>query len=193
MRRFSSRLWWVFVAVSGAVVIIIAVMLWPDGNGHSRSLPPTRARAYASWRACMVTGPAGLADPQAGAVWKGMEQASAKTSAKISYLAATGNGSAAQASTFVATAAGEQCDLVIAVGAPQVQGLMLVAQQFPRTRFAVVGAGAEAADIVRIPTADADLSSAVAFTVESDFHAGPLAGTSSAASCSGACPADSAS
>jgi ABC-type molybdate transport system substrate-binding protein len=154
------------------VAIILGVLLWPSGSGAATGLPPTRARVYAAWRACLVTGPAGIGDAQAASVWAGMEQASAKTSAKVSYLAAVGDGSAGEASTYVATAAGEQCDLVIAVGAPEVQGVAMVAREFPGTRFAVVGGGGVGGNVTQISvSASGSLTASVESAVQDAFEA----------------------
>jgi alcohol dehydrogenase class IV len=183
MLEKARRLWWVAAAVCVGAGVILAVVLWPSSSG-GRNLPPTRARVYAAWRACLVTGTAGLSDPQAGSVWAGMEQASAKTSAKVSYLAVAGEDSAGNAQTYLATAAGEQCDLVIAVGGPQVQGVASVAVRFPRTRFAVVGqvgqvsAGSNVSQI-SANTSDG-LLAATAATVETSYDSAPH-GTSQSA------------
>ncbi|HYS34358.1 MAG TPA: hypothetical protein VEO01_01800, partial [Pseudonocardiaceae bacterium] len=58
------RFWWAVAAACVGAGLILAVVLWPGSSG-GRNLPPTRARAYAAWRACLVTGTAGLSDPQA--------------------------------------------------------------------------------------------------------------------------------
>lgn len=173
MLEKARRLWWVGAAVCAAAGVILAVALWPGSSG-GRNLPPTRARVYAAWRACLVTGTSGLSDPQAASVWAGMEQASAKTSAKVSYLAVAGEDSAGNAQTFVATAAGEHCDLVIAVGGPQVQGVASVATRFPQTRFAVVGQLSAGSNVSQISANPSDgLAAATAATVETSFNSAP--------------------
>lgn len=177
----AKHFWWAVVAAFVGVGVILAVVLWPSSSG-GRNLPPTRARVYAAWRACLVTGTSGLSDPQAASVWAGMEQASAKTSAKVSYLAVAGGDTAGNAQTYIATAAGEQCDLVIAVGGPQLQAVVPVASQFPQTRFAVVGqlsAGSNVSQITASPSGG--LTAATAATVETAYDSAPLATSQSSA------------
>src|ERR1051326_1434273 len=78
--------WWVPLAFGAAVVVGgVGWSLIPADNG--RHLPPTRARAYRDVSACLLTGGRGIADPQAAAAWSGMEDASATTHARVTYLA----------------------------------------------------------------------------------------------------------
>jgi basic membrane lipoprotein Med (substrate-binding protein (PBP1-ABC) superfamily) len=176
MAGYARRFWWAIAAVLAGAGLITAVALWPTSS-RGRSLPPTRARIYAAWRACLVTGPAGLSDPQAAYAWQGMEQASAKTSAKVSYQSVVGVDTVGNAEAFVSAAAGEQCGLVIAVGGPQVQGVAAVARRFPRTRFVVVDGGAAGANVVLIASGDsAAVTRSVASTVEGAIDAAPSDG-----------------
>jgi basic membrane lipoprotein Med (substrate-binding protein (PBP1-ABC) superfamily) len=181
MMRKVGRFWWAIVAVCLGAGVILAAVLWPSSSG-GRDLPPTRARVYAAWRACMVTGASGLSDPQAASVWAGMEQASAKTSAKVSYLTVAGQDTAGNARTYVATAAGEQCSLVIAVGGSQTQAVVAVARQFPRTRFAAVGQVGGGSNVSQITASSpGGLAAATAATVETAYQSGPLATSQSSA------------
>ncbi len=159
------RFWWAVAAACVGAGLILAVVLWPGSSG-GRNLPPTRARAYAAW----------------GSVWAGMEQASAKTSAKVSYLAVAGEDTAGNAQTYLATAAGEQCDLVIAVGGPQLQGVASVASRFPRTRFAVVGHVSAGSNVSQISVSSSDgLAAATAAAVETFYDSASLATSQSPA------------
>lgn len=179
MVGYVKRFWWAASAVSAGLAVVLAVVLWPTSSA-GRYLPPARARLFAAWRACLVTGPAGLSDPQAASVWQGMEQASAKTSAKVSYQSVVGDDTVGNAGAFVSAAAGEQCGLVIVVGGPQVQSVAVVALRFPRTRFALVGGGSAGANIELITTGGRGLSGSVEAAVESAFDASPPSAASTA-------------
>ena len=176
-----KRLWWVIAAVCVGAAVILAVVLWPGASG-GRNLPPTRARVYGAWRACMVTGPSGLGDPQAASVWSGMEQASAKTSAKVSYLSVAGDDTAGNARSYLATAAGEQCDLVIAVGGPQVRAVGSVAGQFPQTRFAAVGQTGAGSEVSQIAASPSDgITAATVSAIETAYSSAPHATSTASA------------
>jgi hypothetical protein len=134
MRRYR---WW--IAGCGVVVVGLAltVVLWPSG-WH---LPPSRARVYTDASACLLTDAAGVASSQAAPVWSGMESASVRTRAKVSYLAVAGEDSAANAVPYLDTLVQRRCGLVIAVGASEVGAVRRQASAYPGTRFAVIGAG----------------------------------------------------
>jgi hypothetical protein len=50
--------------------------------------PPTRAREYIAFTACLLTGPDGLTDATAHQVWSGMQTESSATRAQVTYLSA---------------------------------------------------------------------------------------------------------
>jgi hypothetical protein len=71
-------------------------------------------------------------------VWNGLQQASLATRAKIQYLAVTGPQTVDNATTFVATLAQTNCDLVFAAGDIPVTSVNQSAPTFPNTRFLIV-------------------------------------------------------
>jgi basic membrane lipoprotein Med (substrate-binding protein (PBP1-ABC) superfamily) len=163
-----KRKWWLVAAVV-ALAIVLAALLWPRST-PGRVLPPTRQRAYSAWRACLVTGSEGLADPVVAPVWAGMQTASARTTAQVTFLAAAGDGSVGAAEPYVASLATGHCGLIVAVGSAQIQAVASLAPRFAAVRFAEVGSGQTAANVAVIPAgSDQSESAAVAAAVENAY------------------------
>ncbi|MEV6010148.1 hypothetical protein AB0M29_25450 [Streptomyces sp. NPDC051976] len=127
-------------AVVAAAAVAGIVVAATGGSGHGRDLPPTRARAYTEQQACLLTPAGGLADSAATPVWAGMQDASARTHAKVVYLAVAGEQSAANAAPYLATlAGGRHCTVVLTVGAAPGGAVAIDGPKFPGTRFVIVG------------------------------------------------------
>ena len=154
-RGVSRRWWW---AGAGAFVLAVAgiltAVLWPSPS--SVYDPPARARQYIAFSACLLTGPAGLADSSARAVWSGMESASSATRAKVTYLAAVGASETVGSVTpFANSLVQQHCGLVLAVGAVEVQTAQSVAAANTGVDFVLVGGGASAGNVAVVPAGDA--------------------------------------
>lgn len=161
------RRWWV---TGGAAVVVaavvVAVVLWPSGDRKGLPLPAPRARTYTAFDACLLTDAQGLAGEQAAQVWAGMQKASSATHAKVSYLAVTGPDTTADASIFINTLIVRNCDLMLAVGANEVQAALSAAHAHPDRHFVVVGAGSTAANVAAVPDGS-DVAGRVASVVQS--------------------------
>lgn len=172
--RFRGR--WVLLGLATAVAgvgIGLAVsggpLPWSSGG---RALPPARARVYESVDACLLTGPAGLADPDASQVWAGMEDASKTTSARVSYLAVTGPATQAQAAPFAGTLLVRGCKVIVASGAAERAALLADAARFGSVRFVVEGAAAGSpANVTALAFSTSGVRAGVASAVEADVHA----------------------
>ena len=172
--RFPGR--WVLIGLAtvlAGVGIGLAVsgapLPWSSG---ARALPPVRARVYESVDACLLTGPAGLADPVASQVWAGMEDASKATSARVSYLAVTGPATQAEAAPFAGTLLVRGCKVVVASGAAERAAVLAEAAQFGSVRFVVEGAAAGSPPNVTVLVFNTSgLRAGVASAVEADVHA----------------------
>lgn len=151
-RRPSTR-WIAGVAVLVVAVIVTAIVLSSRPSG--RTLPPARARVYSEAQACLLTGPQGLGDPQAAAVWAGMQDASAKTKTKVSYLQVTGPATVANALPFATSLIQSKCDVVLGVGAAETGALVQSAGSFPSAHFVIVGGTATAANVAVVTEIDA--------------------------------------
>lgn len=158
-------------AAVAAVAVVGVVVATTGGSGGGRSIPPTRARVYTEEQVCLLTPEHGLADASVGPVWAGMQDASAKTHAKVSYLAVAGEQSAGNAAPYLASLAGRKCTVVLTVGAAPEGAVALDGPKFPKTRFLVVesaggkkSAGANVQALVS--TGDGDVRSKVASAVE---------------------------
>jgi hypothetical protein len=178
VRVRAGRWWWVVAAGGIAAAVGVGVWLaWPSAK--SAYDPPTRSRQYVAFTACLLTGPSGLSDAQASAVWKGMQTASSATRAQVTYLSA----GAGQAETvgsvtpFANTLIQQHCGLILAVGAVEVKAAQAVAASNTGEHFVLVGGGTVAPNVTVVPSVGvASVSSRVASVVQDAvggvFHAG---------------------
>jgi hypothetical protein len=134
----ARQRWWLIGAGAVIIAAVLLVVLWPSPT--TRTLPPTRARQYLAFDACLLTGAQGLADPDVGPVWAGMQDASLATRAKVSYLAVAGPQTLGNAEPYANTLLQRQCSLVIGVGQSQVDAVEAVAKTHPNALFAVLSA-----------------------------------------------------
>ena len=172
--RFRGR--WVLLGLAtvlAGVGIGLAVsggpLPWSSGG---RALPPARARVYESVDACLLTGSAGLADPDASQVWAGMEDASKATSARVSYLAVTGPATQAEAAPFAGTLLVRGCKVVVASGAAERAAVLAEAARFTSVRFVVEGAAAGSPpNVTALVFSTSGVRAGVATAVEAGVHA----------------------
>lgn len=125
-----------------AVAAVVAAGCTVAGCGSPSPAGDPRARAYTNYRACLLTGAAGIAGPVAAPAWAGLQSASLATHAKVSYLAVSGPQTEANATTYVATLVVQQCDVIIGAGAAEQAAVIADAGRFRSARFAVVGTSA---------------------------------------------------
>lgn len=162
MGGLLRRYWWAATAGVAAVGIVLGVLVTRPSHPAARTLPPTRARAYTAFDACLLTDADGVAGAQAAPVWSGMQAASLSTAGKVSYLAVTGEDTAANAVPYVNTLVQRKCDLVLAVGAAEVAAARRQAAVFPHVAFVVVDAGSSAGNVTAVPPGKgSDVSAAV--------------------------------
>ncbi|MFE9413248.1 hypothetical protein ACFYN0_31330 [Streptomyces sp. NPDC006704] len=140
-RAGAQRRWIIGGGVGLTAVAVTVVVVATSGGSSDTRVPPTRARAYTEQQACLLTPQSGIADAAAGQVWGGMQDASAKTHAKVSYLAVAGEQSAGNAAPYLATLAARKCTVVLTVGAAPEGAVALDSAKFPKTRFVVVTGG----------------------------------------------------
>ena len=164
-----AQMRWFFAV---AAVFAAACTVTGCGSGSQPASAP-RARAYTNYRACLLTGVRGIADPIAAPAWAGMQSASLATHAKVSYLAVSGAQTEANAATYVGTLVVQQCDVIIAAGAAEQAAVIADAGQFRSVRFAVAstaqGPVAGTAANVEVVAGDpASVKSGVAGLVTSD-------------------------
>jgi len=169
----------VVIAVVAAVAGGIVWVVWPSGR-HVYD-PPANTRKYIAFTACLLTGPVGLADPQARAVWSGMEAASSATNAQVSYVSVpVGSADTVGVATPLANSLVQQrCGVIVAVGATEVATVQIVAAQHTAMRFVLVGGGSPASNVAVLPQAGvSSVSSRVQTTVRDAvggaFHPGVI-------------------
>jgi basic membrane lipoprotein Med (substrate-binding protein (PBP1-ABC) superfamily) len=119
-----------------AIIGTLAYVFWPAS--HSAAIDP-RTRVYADYSACLLTGSAGITQSPAAAAWAGMQQASSRTSERISTLPITGPQDLATAEQFLNTLALRHCDLIITAGALPDQAAEARAAAFPQQHFLAIG------------------------------------------------------
>ncbi|WP_406170027.1 hypothetical protein [Streptomyces sp. NBC_00996] len=128
---------------TGAVVVVAAVAVTGyllSRDDGKRQLPDTRARHYKDIDACLLTGKNGItAGTTAAEVWQGMQDASLTTHARVSYAPVTGEPSAANARPYLNGLLQRSCDVVLAVGKPEVTAAAQTAPQYQKVDFVLVG------------------------------------------------------
>ena len=161
MVRWLRKYWWAATAVVAALGIGLGVFLTHPSH-PARALPPTRARVYTAFDACLLTDAAGVGSAQAAPVWSGMQAASLQSSGKVSFLSVYGPDTAANAVPYVNTLVQRQCNLVLAVGPSQVAAAREQAAVFPKVQFVVVDGGSSSGNVTAVPPGKGtDVSSAV--------------------------------
>ncbi|HJP77253.1 MAG TPA: hypothetical protein VJ914_23490 [Pseudonocardiaceae bacterium] len=144
--------WW----SAGIVVLIVAAIVIPlvavlqSGPAPARALPPTRARTYLAFDACLLTGAQGLADPSVRPVWAGMQDASLATHAKVSYLAVAGPQTVGNAIPYANTLLQRQCNVIVGIGQSQVDAINQAAPANKTAKFIVVGGSSGAPNVTTV-------------------------------------------
>ncbi|MFJ1653382.1 BMP family ABC transporter substrate-binding protein [Streptomyces sp. NPDC088337] len=150
--------------------------LFVGGEGGARAVAPDpRARQYQDVDACLLTGETGIGQGTAASVWEGMQKASLETSARVTYVPVMGEQSAANAQPFLNGLIQRQCDVVVAVGASQVQVTKAAAGKHTAVRFVVVdeapGAKADRAGNLTVAKPGAELDETVVETIRQAVRA----------------------
>ena len=130
--------------IAGAVVVALAVIVTGIVLSRHDSRPPipaTRARHYTETDACLLTDHQGVAGSTAAAVWKGMQDASLKTHARVSYSSVTGEQSTANARPFLNAMLQGSCEIVLAVGGPEVKAAQETTGRYAKRGFVLIGSG----------------------------------------------------
>ncbi|GLW35158.1 hypothetical protein Areg01_80940 [Actinoplanes regularis] len=140
------------LVAAGSLLVVVAGIttwaLWPD--------PEPRQREYLDATACLLTDQDGVAKEPAQSVWTSMQQISVTTLVKVQNLSVTGPQTADNAEGFVNSLTGSQCQVIIAVGDPQVAAATKVAGTNPQARFITVNGGTAAANVQVVNAASGD-------------------------------------
>jgi hypothetical protein len=139
----SRGRWFIAGAVAVLVVVIaITVAAWPRNTPATKiALPPTRARTFTSFSACLLTGPKGLQDSIAAPVWTALRADSTATHAQISYLTMLGPDTTAQAEAYINTLALRGCTAILAAGPAPAQGAIERAAAWPGSHIFAIDPG----------------------------------------------------
>lgn len=152
--------------LGGAVVSVLALVgVWVFAGGEPGGPPDPRARQYKEFDACLLTDEKGIVTgAPAAPVWEGMQAASRETRARVTYVPVVGEPSTENARPFFNSLMQRKCDVVLAVGAPQVEATRAGATEHPKARFVVVD-GPEAAGNITVVKSGDGLKEAVAEAV----------------------------
>ncbi|MFE2831456.1 hypothetical protein ACFXI6_10430 [Streptomyces mirabilis] len=164
--------------VAGAVIVAVAVAVtgyFLSRTDTKRQVPDTRARPYKDVDACLLTGEDGItAGTTAAEVWQGMQDASLKTHARVSYVPVTGDQSAANARPYLNGLLQRSCDVVVATGKPEVTAATQTAPQYQKVDFVLVadaGADSTSAKNITVTRVGDGLRAEVAGVVEREVEA----------------------
>lgn len=161
----------VWLAMGGAVVIGLIAGLLISGSLGSRSLPSVRARVYANYDLCLLAGPDGVSAAPDSLAWAGLEDASAATRARASYLAVTGPATQANALSFLGSLLVRGCGVIVAAGPVERAAVLTDARRFPAVKFVVAGGAPGAPNVTVLRASRAGLRAAVSSAVTGDAHA----------------------
>ncbi|MEV6873329.1 hypothetical protein [Amycolatopsis sp. NPDC051128] len=161
---------WVVAAAGAVVVGVVALVVWWPSRGDDE-LPPARARVYADFSACLLTGDQGLASPGAAPVWAGLQDASAGTATKVSYLAAAGPATDANYLPYLNSLVQRRCDVIVTAGQPGTAVALAQAAAHPGIRFVTVGGSGHPAANVSPVGVSARVREDVAGAVREAAHA----------------------
>lgn len=159
------------VMIAGAVVVILAVIVTGivlSRHDNRPPIPATRARHYTETDACLLTDRQGVNGSSAAAVWKGMQDASLKTHARVTYSSVTGEQSTANARPFLNAMLQGSCEIILAVGGPEVRAAMEKTSPYAKLGFVLIGSGdgaTPAKNVAWVPDGDG-LRAGVAAAVE---------------------------
>ncbi|MBT2452945.1 BMP family ABC transporter substrate-binding protein [Streptomyces sp. ISL-43] len=143
-----------WVAGGAAVLALCLVGGWLFTGGQDGP-PDPRARQYKEFDACLLTDEKGIVTGAAAApVWEGMQKASLETRARVTYVPVVGEPSAENARPLFNSLMQRKCDVVLAVGAAQVEVTEAGAKQYPRARFVVVDGAATAGNVMVAKSGD---------------------------------------
>jgi hypothetical protein len=161
----------VFVMSVGGLVlvaaIVVGVVLLRAGDGRP-PIPDMRARHYTEVDACLLTDEGGInAGTPSAEVWAGMQDASLRTHARVNYTRVVGEQSVGNARPFLNSLLQGGCEVVLAVGKPEVTAAGEAVAQHPKLHFVLVGsdAGSGKGNVTVVP-AGKGMRSAVAEAVE---------------------------
>ncbi|MET7484300.1 hypothetical protein [Streptomyces sp. NPDC005538] len=148
--------------IAGAAAVALALIVTGIVlSRHDTSRPPipaTRARHYTETDACLLTDRHGITGKTAAAtVWQGMQDASLTTHARVTYTSVVGEQSAAGARPFLNAMLQGSCEIVLAVGGPEVTAAREATGSHAKLGFVLVGDGSAskaATNVAWVPAGD---------------------------------------
>lgn len=156
-QRLSGLHRGLIIGLTAIVVVTVALVV----AFFPRSEPP-RARQYLAVKACLLTGPEGLADKKVAPVWAGMQKASLETRAKVQYLSVAGPATVANAAPFLGTLVTLDCDVMVAAGDLPVATVAEHAGRYADRRFIVVGPRSGRPNVTAVDVPDDQITAKIA-------------------------------
>jgi hypothetical protein len=170
--RAAPRGWWEALPVwrrvtagalaAGLAATVGGLLAWPSSS--SGTAP--QARGYLeSFTACLLTGSRGLAAAQTALLWRGMQDASLATQAKVEYLPVMSGSTTAAALPYLASLVERHCNVVVAAGGAEVAVVSAQASRFPSVQFVVPGPAAAGSHVIGLRGPPSALPDAVASVI----------------------------
>jgi basic membrane lipoprotein Med (substrate-binding protein (PBP1-ABC) superfamily) len=152
-----------------AALMVAGALLFRDGDTRP-PVPDTRARHYTEVDACLLTDGKGItAGTAAAQVWQGMQDASLKTHARVSYAQVTGKQTTGHALPFLNSLLQRSCEVVLATGRAEVAATAQAAPRQGKVDFVLVGGGHEGGNVTVLATGKglrAEVAAAVEHAVD---------------------------
>jgi basic membrane lipoprotein Med (substrate-binding protein (PBP1-ABC) superfamily) len=154
-------------ATAVVAVLVGALLAWLS---MQRDPAPRASEYLTSFTACLLTDSRGIAAAEPALIWRGMQNASLATRAKVEYLPVMSGSTAAAAAPYLASLVERHCNVVLATGKAQVAVVKAQASRFPLVHFVIPGRAPAGSHVTGLPVPPASLASAVASVISADVR-----------------------
>jgi len=134
-----TRRRWAWPAIAGGA-LLVALVIWAVWPSSPPPPPASRARQYVDFDACLLTDSSGIGGPAAAPAWAGLQDASAATSVRVSFLPVVGPQTEANAVPYLGSLIARHCNVIVAVGPAPVAAVTAEAARYPTVPMVVVSA-----------------------------------------------------
>jgi basic membrane lipoprotein Med (substrate-binding protein (PBP1-ABC) superfamily) len=134
-----TRRRWAWPAIAGGAVLV-ALVIWAVLPSSPPAPAAPRARQYVDFDACLLTDSGGIGSPAAASAWAGLQDVSAATSVRVSFLPVVGPQTEANAVPYLGSLIARHCRVIVAVGLAPVAAVSAEAAKYPTVPMVVVAA-----------------------------------------------------
>jgi ABC-type sugar transport system substrate-binding protein len=147
--------WYVLAGAGVLATALLAAAVWWWLRPESGQEP--RARVYREFDICVLMPGDGLADPEAAAVWAGVQEVSLAQRVRALYLPVAGEQTPERAAQFLATLVTQECEIIVAVGGAPVAAVATNEAKHAGTTIVAVGDEIENSSHERITSSTVDV------------------------------------